>query len=213
MRRGCLIWLVALVGIACGLLFGLAVLAQVTCPKGADCSIDPTEQSMAVRILNDTTQPVIVDQMSCPPESCEHEVVAPAHSHEAGTSDRGVENLYRVKDQSGKILGCFPLLYFRRPATEPTVRVSQPSQCLTITNDTKGRVLVEVRCEMDCDFEQDGLLEPGDALTVGASAVRQYRFSEANGPSLWPSPGRMLGYAPDSTESATVSVMVSALIP
>ena len=212
MRRGCLVWLLVGVGIPFGLLFGLAVFAELTCPKGADCSIDPTEQSMAVRILNDTNQSVVVDQMSCPPGDCEHDIVAANGSVEVNTSDSGAENLYRVKDESGDTLGCFPLLYFRRPSGEPTVRVSLASQCLTITNDTRGRVLVEVRCEMDCDFEQVGTLEPGDAIIVGASTTHQYRVSEANGPSFWPSPGQLLGYAPESARGATAAVKVSSLV-
>ena len=202
-----------LVGAPLALLFGLAVFAELTCPKGADCSIDPTEQSMGVRILNDTTHTVVVDQMSCPPESCEHEMVAAGASAEAGTSDRGVENLYRVSDRSGRVLGCFPLLYFRRPSAEPTVRVSYANQCLTITNDTKRKVLVEVRWEMDCDFEQVEALDPGHAIVVGASSANQYRVSEANGPSFWPSPGALLGYVPKSSEGATASASVSELTP
>ena len=200
-----------LFGVPFALLLGLAVFAELTCPKGADCSIDPTEQTMNVRVLNDTTRTVVVNQMSCPPESCEHEMVAAGGSVEAGTSDRGAENLYRVSDQTGNVLGCFPLLYFRRPAAEPTVRVSLANQCLTITNDTKRKVLVELRCEMDCDFEQVGTLDFGNAMVVGASSANQYRVSEANGPSFWPTPGRILGYAPQASEAVTGSVRVSAL--
>ncbi len=207
------IWLLLLVGVPFALLFGLAVVVQLTCPKGADCSIDPTEQSMGVRILNDTPHTVVVDQMSCPPDSCEHEMVAAGRSAKAGTSDRGVENLYRVSDQSGNVLGCFPLLYFRRPSAEPTVRVSVANQCLTITNDTKRKVLVEVRCEMDCDFEQVDALDPGSAIVVGVSSANQYRISVANGPSFWLSPGALLGYVPKSSAGATASASVSALTP
>ena len=202
-----------LFGVPFALLSCLAVFAELTCPKGADCSIDPTEQSMGVRILNDTTHAVVVGQMSCPPESCEHETVAAGGSAEAGTSDRGGENLYRVSDKSGKVLGCFPLLYFRRPSAEPTVRVSLGNQCLTITNDTKRKVLVEVRCEMDCDFEQVDALDPGNAIVVGASSANQYRILEANGPSFWPSPGALVGYVPKSTEGAIASARVSTLTP
>lgn len=212
MRRGCLISLLAGVGVSFALLFGVAVLAQLTCPKGADCSIDPTEQSMAVRILNDTNRSVVVEQMSCPPADCERDVVAPSGSVEVNTSDSGAENLYRIQDQRGNTLGCFPLLYFRRPSAEPTLPVSSANQCLTITNDTGRAVLVEVRCEMDCDFEQVGTLKSGEAIIVGASAARQYRISEANGPSFWPSPGRLLGYAPESSEGVAASIKVSALV-
>ena len=213
MRRGCFISLLVFVGILFALLFGLVLVVQLTCPNGADCSIDPTEHSMAVRILNDTTHSVVVDQMSCPPGSCEHTVVAAGSSFKAGTADDGAENLYRVTEPSGKVVGCFPLLYFRRPATEPTVRVSLANQCLTITNDTKRKVLVEVRCEMDCDFTQIGVLGPGDAVIVGASSPSQYRVSEANGQSLWPSPGALLGYAPTSSDGATAAARVSELTP
>ena len=202
-----------LVGVPFALLLGVAVFAQVTCPKGADCSIDPTEHSVAVRILNDTSQTVLVAQMSCPPESCEHEVVAAGSSVEAGTVDDGAENLYRISDPSAKVLGCFPLLYFRRPSAEPTVRVSLANQCLTITNDTKRKVLVEVRCGMDCVFEQVGALDPGDAIVVGASSAHQYRVSVANGPSFWLSPGAVLGFVPKSIEGSTGSTSVSALTP
>ena len=212
MRRGCFVSLLAVIGIPFGLLFGLAVFAQLTCPKGADCTIDPTEQSMPVRILNDSAQAVILEEMSCPPEDCEHDVVPPNRSVEVNTSDRGAENLYRAKDRNGNTLGCFPLLYFRRPSVEPTVRVSLANQCLTISNDTRARVLVEVRCEMDCDFESVGTIEPAQAIIVGASMRHQYRVSAANGPSFWPSPRDLLGYAPESAAGATTSLKVSALV-
>ena len=99
-------------------------------------------------------------------------MVAAGGSAEAGTSVRGAEYLYRVSDQSGNVLGCFPLLYFPRPSAEPTVRVSVANQCLTITNDTRRKVLVEVRCEVDCDFEQVGTLDFGNAIVVGASSAK-----------------------------------------
>jgi hypothetical protein len=138
-------------------------------------------------------------------------VVAAGSSVEAGTVDDGTENLYRVTESSGEVVGCFPLLYFRRPSIEPTVQVSLANQCLTITNDTKRRVMVEVRCEMDCDFENVGALDPGQAIIVGAASASQYRVSEAKGPSFWPSPGAILGYAPASSEGATASARVSDL--
>jgi len=122
-------WLAALILGPVVMLAAFVLVGQLICPAGGDCSLDPTDQWMGVRIVNDTAAGVIVDQLSCPPESCQHDALPAGKGLEVGTSDRGVDNTYRLRVESGKVLGCFHLLYDRRPPVEPVVLVSQASQC------------------------------------------------------------------------------------
>jgi hypothetical protein len=122
-------WLAALILGPIVVLATFVLLGHPICPAGGSCSLDPTDQVMGVRIVNDSPAGAIVDHLSCPPQSCDHDPLPAGKSLEVGTSDRGVDNAYRVRLQSGTVLGCFHLLYHQRPPVEPVVLVSQASPC------------------------------------------------------------------------------------
>jgi len=193
---------------------GLGILAAATCPAGADCSLDPTEPSMSVSFVNDISAPVTVEQMSCPPESCDTFKVKPAGRAALSTSDRGAENVYRLVGSNGTVLGCLPLLYFRRPPTVPVVHVSDAGECLVVHNDTSHSIIVQVRCPIDCDWASlTNGVGPGRSELIGAESGGSYRVVMNSGPDWWPVPGAVVGYLPPIVNDKAGELRVSHLVP
>lgn len=194
---------------------GLVIVATTAmCLSGADCSLDPTEQMMTVNFVNDTTAPVTVEQMSCPPESCDSFKVEPARTAALGTSDRGAENVYRLVGSNGGVLGCLPLLYFRRPPAPPVVHTSDAVECLVVHNDLNHSVIVQVRCPVDCDWASlTNGVAPGRSWLIAADPAASYRVVMNSGPDWWPVPGAIVGYLQPSTTDKTGDLSVSHRVP
>lgn len=96
-------------------------------------SFDPTEQSVPVRIHNDLSSEVIVQEClslsSCrSAETLAGGVLRPGASVTVGSSDRGVANWHRISDTSGRVLGCLPLVFQTRKE-HAVVQVSSLSHC------------------------------------------------------------------------------------
>ena len=110
-----------------------------------------------------------------------------------------------VRSSIRGVLGCFPLLYWRRPASEPELAVSEAGECLQLGNDVHVPVVVEVKCPVDCDWSPQGDAIPaGDSGLVGLDTVHRFRVAEVHGPCWWPCPGRVIGCVPVPRVSTTV---------
>ena len=167
---------------------------------------------MTVTLVNDTPGRVTVEQWSCPPDSCDSQTVAAGGRAKLGTSDRGAENLYRIVGADRTVLGCFPLLYFRRPPVEPAINASQPAQCLTVWNDTTQRVLVEVCSPVDSEWESlSNGIAAGHSELVGVGPDHVYRVVVDSGPDWGPVEGQVVGYVPPPGLPGSASISVSQL--
>jgi hypothetical protein len=132
------------------------------------CAFLRVDQRAAASISSEAVSEATASsqQLSCPPESCDTLKVAAGARVNLGTSTGGVENLYRLVAADKSVIGCLPLIYFRRPATEPVINASQTSQCLLVRNDTSRPVLVQIRCPAGCDWNS---LSNGWTRTIGVS--------------------------------------------
>lgn len=89
------------------LLFVIALVAEV-----GGTSLDPTEQTFAVRLQNDTTGTVVVKQCDARCDSFhEQDRLPPGGSVEVNTSSDDAANWWAVTDSTGRTLGCLPLRY------------------------------------------------------------------------------------------------------
>lgn len=110
----------------------LALLVLVSC-------FDPTEQTISVRIQNDTSKPVAVrrcaggtDQLALRCTSfLESETLKPGDGDSFNTSDEGVPNPFLVQDMAGNRLGCLPLVFHHKSDEGSTVLASTATPCPT----------------------------------------------------------------------------------
>lgn len=89
-------------------LFVVTLISQVVFHS----SIDPTEQSFAVTLQNDTASAATVKQCDSTCNSFhEHDQLLPGASVLVNTSSADVANWWLVAGPSGRTIGCLPLRY------------------------------------------------------------------------------------------------------
>ena len=116
------------------LLFVVALVVQVV----GHTSLDPTEQSFAVRLQNDTAGTVVVKQCDATCNSFhEQDRLPPGGSVEVNTSSDDVANWWAVTDSTGRTVRCLPLRY-KHAITGLVVKVSEHTGCPTAGAGSSG---------------------------------------------------------------------------
>lgn len=112
-----------------------AVMVALAMPSLVACevrSLDPTEQALPVRLVNDSGRDLVA--LQCRDEHChrfrDRRPLPAGGSIEVGTSDRGVANPYVVVDAITRSpVGCASLAYPSRPPVEPRIAISGLPAC------------------------------------------------------------------------------------
>lgn len=113
---------VGLLGVA---VFVAAMISQVVFHSG----IDPTEQTFAVTLRNDTASTVVVKQCDTKCDSFhERDRLRPGAGVRVNTSSDNVDNWWAVTDAEGRPLGCLPLRYDHK-IDGLVVNVSDRTRC------------------------------------------------------------------------------------
>jgi hypothetical protein len=119
------------------LLFAVALILQGV----THTSIDPTEDTFAVVLHNDTAGTVVVKQCDASCDSFyDTDRLLPGDSVEVNTSSEGVANWWLVTAPDGSTLGCLPLRYDHK-VTGSVVNVSGRTACPIEGSDPDTGVL------------------------------------------------------------------------
>jgi hypothetical protein len=117
-----LVVVVAVLGV---LLFVAALILQGV----THTSLDPTEDTFAVVLHNDTAGTVVVKQCDSSCDSFhDKDRLLPGGSVRVNTSSDGIANWWVVTAQNGSTLGCLPLRYDHK-VTGSVVNVSERTAC------------------------------------------------------------------------------------
>jgi hypothetical protein len=117
--------------------FVLALVSQLVFHS----SIDPTEQSFAVTLHNDTPSAVTVKQCDVKCDSF-HELdhLLPGASVRVNTSSGNVANWWAITDSAGRTVGCLPLRYDHK-IDGLVVNVSDHTACPVGTSASGSNIL------------------------------------------------------------------------
>lgn len=118
----------------------LALISQVVFHS----SIDPTEQSFAVTLHNDTPSAVILKQCDAKCDSFhEQDDLLPGASVRVNTSGGNLANWWTIADPDGQTIGCLPLRYDHKIAGL-VVNVSGYTTCPVGTSASSSSTLGSV---------------------------------------------------------------------
>jgi hypothetical protein len=108
----------------------VTAIVVVGCAVSGFSGCDPTEDTFAVTLLNDTQEMLVADQCGngCDAAPTEKDKLNPGDSVAVNTSSSHVDNWWRITSRRGRALGCLNLLYDHKEA-HAVVRLSDLTAC------------------------------------------------------------------------------------
>jgi hypothetical protein len=105
-------------------------IAVLGCVATGFTGCDPTEDSFAVTLMNDTNQRLVANQCGhgCESNPTERDTLKPAQATAVNTSSSRVDNWWQITTERGRVVGCVNLLYDHK---EPHAvrRLSRLTRC------------------------------------------------------------------------------------